>query len=145
MAYVARYTTDPSGDIARGWSAWMSDGWTTEREALEAVARMLPAYSDYSEAYPDLSDEEVVALILDREELDVRYHPTLRRWYHVHHEGLSCWPLEAESDEEAIVEARGADLSWSGFGAATVGAVRLVGHVTGELYVFETTDVTEER
>lgn len=144
MTYVARFTTDPTGDIERGWSAWMSDGWATEREALESIARMLPQYSDYTDTNPDLSDDEIVELLIDREEIDVRYHPTLKRWYHVHHDGLSCWPLDAESDEDALAEAQSAELEWSGFGATTVGAVRMVGHVTGDLYVFEAEEVTEE-
>lgn len=142
--YVARFTTNPAGDIQRGWSAWMSDGWESEREALESVARMLPQYSDYAETYPDLTDDEIVDRIIEREEIDVRYHPTLRRWYHVHHDGLSCFPLDAESVDEAVAEARGASLEWSGFGAATVGEVRLVGHAGGDLYVFEVEGVTEE-
>lgn len=145
MAYVVRHTTNPTYDVQRNWSAWMSDGWATEDEAQRDIARLSPRYQSYADRFVDDNDDEVVARVIEDDgPADVRYHEANRRWYHVHHEGLSCYVLTAETEAEAWDEARGGDYDWTGFGEATVGSVRLVGQVGETLHLFECDAVTDE-
>lgn len=125
--FVVRNTLTPEADIERGWSAWIGREWNSQTEALRDLA---------------------VEAMNEHEAFDVRFNESYGRWMHVHHEGLSAWLLDAETETEAWTEAReGAAqdrFPWYGFGVATVGTVRLVGHVADTLYLFECDDVTEE-
>lgn len=133
--YVARFTADPQDDIQRGWSGWMGCDWKTLQDAAE-----------FHGIETDSQDNDELLDLLSEEGYDIRFDERLNAWRLVHHEGLSCFSLEASSVEAAIEEARNADLKWHGFGSRTLGAVKLVASVDGidNLYIFECSDATTE-
>lgn len=151
--YVARYTHNPEEDIKRGWSGWMGQNWPTREAALSELVEMPgddemderqqrwirtwgEMYEDRAKFVEDLRDD-----LAERQGIDLRYDEFYHEWRRVHHDGLSCFCLDAETAEAAIAEARDLDASkqihWWGDGDYTHGAVTLVGHVGGDLYVFE--------
>jgi len=90
--FVVRDTYHPEEDLKRNWSATMSghsvadligDEFSTKEEAIEA-------YTDFGQGYKDF-----------------RYHPAHNSFVPVHYEGLGAWMLDAETLEEALVEAAG--------------------------------------
>jgi len=150
--YVARYSFNPEYDARRNWSAWIGVGGDTP----EAVALQIADVVDHPETlvdetgecidWSDASDEMKIAYVLEAE--DIRYHEVAGRWMHVHHTGLSCWSLDAETLEEAIEEARALDacgeIEWGGFGQCTGGKVKYVASVNETLHIFECDYVTSE-
>lgn len=146
MPYVVRNTFSPDYDVERNWSAWIGGDWATEEEALADLAEQSPLYNDYLDRYPGLDEDEIIAKIIDQEDFDVRYNAAYGRWQHVHHEGLSCYELNADTEEEAWIEARSGEFPWHGFGRSTCGAVRLLGRVRdgGDLYLYWCEDTTME-
>lgn len=153
MQYVARFTFDPQYDIQRNWSAWWMQ-WDSEKMALRD--ELESAGIDATEAYEQAIeagriDEETTLIdfmrnLAEREGIDIRYHNGAGKWMKVHHEGLSCFALEADNDADALAEAATAKLDWAGFGMATVGNVRHVGAVEGvaNLHVFVCDRVIQE-
>lgn len=131
--FVARFTDNPEADIKRGWSGWMGQEYPSPLDA---------AYVHYLGDDDNLEleelDEDEILDILGRNGYDLRYDEAHANWRICHHDGLSCWKLEAKTIEDAIVEAEVAPIDWVGFGYATVGTVRLVAKTSKEnLYIFE--------
>jgi hypothetical protein len=161
MSYVVRFTKNPQYDIQRNWSAWMGMEWDTRREAIvenlelsgvseDAVEdsweawqnEALRAYhvrnhSDYDAFLEDMADDH---------NIDVRYHEGTKTWMVVHHDGLSVFPLGAESAEDAIKEAECKNFSWSGFGHQTLGKIEFVATINEEecLHLFWCEDTMPE-
>ena len=151
--YVARYSFNPKYDADRNWSAWIGiEGCSAEDVALQIadVVSHPPALVDWATdecfSWDDAPEGLKVTYVLENE--DIRYHEGARKWMHVHHEGLSCWRLDAETLEDAIEEARELDsrgeIEWAGFGYATVGNVTYVASVSETLHIFECDYVTSE-
>lgn len=137
MVFVARYTNDPQADLERGWSAYMGLQAVSPRQY---VAKFV--WDDVPADFDDMTDAEIVDWLSDLG-IDLRYNAAIALWCSVHHDGLSCWALDAETPEAAIAEAQAAaregQISWSGFGQATVGKVLYVTSVPGieNLHIFE--------
>jgi len=156
--FVARYTNNPEGDIKRGWSGWGLAGGMPWNSLGEWASEMGvgPDFEDdieerqtrwintYGEQYEDW-DTFCQAYLEDlAEENDIRYDEVEGCWRQVHHDGLSCWTLEATTLEEAIEEAackhEAGTIAWAGTGYATIGTVKLAASVEGTdglLHVFE--------
>lgn len=145
MPYVVRNTFTPEYDIERNWSAWIGGAWDTEDQALHDLAEESPLYSKYQDHYYGrLDEQEIIEKIIEQEQFDVRFNRAYGKWQHVHHDGLSCYELAAETEEEAWEEARSGEFPWFGFGRSTRGKVKLVGQVAGDLYLFWCEDTTTE-
>lgn len=144
MPYIVRNTFTPEADIDRNWSAWIGGAWSTEAQALAALAEETPLYGRLMDE-GRLDEDEVIERVLASEDFDVRYNAAYGKWQHVHHDGLSCYALEAETEAEAWIEAEAGEFPWYGFGRSTVGQVRLVGHVRDDLYLFWCDDTTPEQ
>lgn len=145
MPYVVRNTFTPEYDIERNWSAWIGGAWDTREAALRSLAEDSPRYSEFLDRYyGQLDENEIIERIIEAEQFDVRHNRAYNKWQHVHHEGLSCYELEAETEAGAWEEARAGEFPWFGFGRSTRGAVRLIGHVRGDLYLFWCDDTTTE-
>jgi len=147
MKYVARFSFDPEYDVERGWTAYMEPS----SEDKDMLALLIADHISHTfprrvrEAHLAGEDDVVIDYILQTQ--DIRYHQKAGLWMWVHNpNGLSCWPLEATSAEEALAEASAmADrLDWGGFGWVTKGQVRYVGSVSSILHVFECEDVEKE-
>jgi len=136
--FVARYTDNPEGDIKRGWSGFMG-------VEAETVQRFVALYTyDAPDDADEMSDDDLLDWLMDTHNIDLRYDEALEMWRQVHHDGLSCWPLDAETAEDALAEAAEMDhagqIGWSGFGSYTEGKVTYVGRIEGThdpLHVFE--------
>jgi len=136
--FVARYTNNPEGDIQRGWSGFMG----AEAETVQKFVALF--IYDAPEDADEMSDDALLDWLLDTHDIDLRYDEALGAWRQVHHDGLSCWPLDAETAEEACAEAaemdKGGKIAWAGFGSYTQGKVRYVGRIEGTgdpLHIFE--------
>ena len=151
--FVARYSFNPQYDAIRNWSAWIGvEGDTPEAVALQIAdviehpATLLDEETSERIDWSDASDEMKISYVLEAE--DIRYHEVAGKWMHVHHNGLSCWSLDAETLDEAIEEAREKDalgeIEWGGFGDCTVGKVKYVASVSDVLHIFECEYVTAE-
>jgi hypothetical protein len=141
--YVVRYTDNPEADIQRGWSGVMGMAWET---ALDAAVSMLvngEANLDRDEI-EGLSDDELLSL-MDDHNVDVRWDEGRKQYRLVHHSGLSCWRLEAETIEDAVAEAKHTGY-WGGFGDKTIGKVTYVCSVPGseDAHIFECNAVEAE-
>ena len=150
--FVARYSFNPEYDARRNWSAWIG----VEGDTPEAVARLIADVVEHPSTLTDETGERVdwedapealkIAYVLDNE--DIRYHEVAGKWMHVHHAGLSCWSLDAETLDEAVEEAREKDargeIEWGGFGQCTVGKVKYVASISGVLHIFACDYVTSE-
>lgn len=101
---VARFSNDIKADIERGWSTWMLPG-------------LGGTYSDCEQDAEDFG-------FSNAEIREFPEHPG--SFGIIHHEGLSCYLLDAESVEEAIEEVKERHLDGSGYGHATIGKVLLL-------------------
>jgi hypothetical protein len=162
MPYVVRNTFTPIADIERNWSAWIGGAWDSRAEAIEALMdegafKVEPAWfglrhRDLPEDYEvddlwratDLEFARFLAIVSDRAEVDVRFNSAYGKWQHVHHDGLSCYVLDAETEPAAYAEATAGSFPWFGFGDATVGVVRYVGCVREDLHLFWCEDTQSE-
>ena len=157
--YVTRYTLTPHYDIQRDWSGWMGDGFDSEVEGLEFVLEQAGvAGEDLDERWENWQDEDwrpwhhrdtesyidFLRDLASDHDIEVAYNEAWGRWQHVHHSGLSCWPLEAETLEEALAEAASRSFDWSGFGHRTLGKVVYVCALGDDLHLFECDDTTPE-
>lgn len=143
MTLVARFTNNPTGDIERGWSGYMGMGFKTPQEAVDWF------WTGDDDIEPaEMTDEEAIDWLADYNNTDLRLDAQCGLWRSCHHDGLSCWSLESTTDTGAIIEARlmsqSGEIGWGDFGWATVGSVRLVAHVCGDLYIFECDDIKGE-
>jgi len=141
--YIARFTTQPAADIERGWSGWFGGQYKTRIEyvientsvdVLEAAYQRSSEedYDAFLESYAeDHADDEVI-----------RFDAQCGAYRVFHHDGLSCWALEAQTEADAIAEARqlasSGEIQHGSLGQRTHGRVVLVGAVEGieTLYVF---------
>lgn len=155
MPYVARYTLNPDYDVVRRWTGYMGcDALTPEMVAehiLDTHGMPFPARVKIDGEWIDW-DETPWGWRIDwvLERADIRLHEPSGLWMWVHNpDGLSCWPLQAETPEAAIEEARALDadnrIQWHGFGHVTRGRVEYVGPVTGVLHVFWCEDTAPEK
>lgn len=161
--FVARFTDNPEHDIERGWSAYFMDFTTDLKEALETTGCYLDdetvskTQAKWIRTYGEMYEDDATFLADYLADLAVqqnlRQDPHSGAWRPFHHDGLSCWALDATTAEDALAEAATRDdIDWGGFGQCTVGKVRLVGKVppVGDalkdefLYVFECEDVMNE-
>jgi hypothetical protein len=146
--FVARYTAFPRYDEARNWSGYQEP----TAKSAEVLADMLIDYGHVklpqrlANAYWNGDSDEAIQWVLDN--YDIRYHEAAGVWCLCHHEGLSCWRLNASTVEEAVEEARQMDadclIQWGNFGDRTVGQVRYVASVSETLHIFECDDVERE-
>jgi len=134
--FVARYSLNIKADIKRGWSGYFEPAY----ETLDDAARLGYWPTEWDE-------EEDAADWLEANDIDFRHDPENGGWRHVHHNGLSCWVLDAERENAALFEAatkdNGGEIGWHGFGYATRGKVRLVAS-WGILHILEVDYVTME-
>lgn len=124
MAYVVRTSERILEDVSRGFSCFMGVYPSAEHtpQYAEAEARL-------EEKFPFAESEEIREMALDAicGEFPggvVELAPAV--WAVFHHEGLSCYRLEADTKEAALAEARQQSPHIGGDGDATVGAVRLI-------------------
>ena len=147
--YVARHTYSPEYDIERNWVGWMSDAWDSEEEAMDDIVYDHPKYEEFLDRFLLRYDAETAyqkTYEAIAETVDVRFNEVYGKWQHVHHEGLSCWLLESETEAEAVAEAtaNASAYDWCGFGEQTIGKVRFVKRITTSLCVFECEDTKPE-
>lgn len=145
--YVARYTRNPEYDVQRRWVGYMHPQGTSEREVAEALVETSAIRFPFDPFESDDNYERAIEYAL--ENADIRYHEVAQVWLHVHHaSSLSCWPLEADNEHDAIEEARrldaGGEIEWCGWGHRTLGVVRFVARVNDDLAVFECDDTAPE-
>lgn len=125
MQYIIRYTTNPVADIERGWSGWMGMDYATLAEAAEELCQ------EY-----DLTEDEAETL-LERRNHDVRWDVNCKRYRAVHHDGLSCYALEADDEAAAWDEARTQATGIpTGEGDMTEGAVSHLGRIADHWHLF---------
>lgn len=145
VKYVARWSQNIEGDIQRGWSAWQSGQWgCADLGDFLSSLYLTDAYSE-DELTPELLEEIA-------EENNVIFDEVDGCWRQFHHNGLSCYPLNAETVEEAIEIVSTENVGdGAGFGHRTIGKVRVVARihelVDGEnyaLYVLECEDSLPE-
>lgn len=135
MTFVVRFSTNIQNDIERNWSAWMNQRFSS-LEALKAESTM------YETAYYENDENEEAAL----ETLDIRVDPHTNEYCIVHHNGLSCFALEAETTEEAEEEASEFVSSFNGVwdGQLTRGGIELVKDLGNNWYLLEAEDTGME-
>jgi len=145
--FVARFSFDPEYDVERMWTAYMEPA-SPDKEMLalliaDHISHTFPRR--VREAHLQGDDDVVIDYVLQTQ--DIRYNERAGLWMWVHNpNGLSCWPLEASTAEEALAEAaaKADHLDWGGFGYVTVGKVEYVGSVSSILHVFRCDDVEKE-
>lgn len=101
---VARFSDNIHADIDRDWSTWMLPGLG----------------GTYKDCEQDIED-------FGFGDSEIREFPEYPGSFGVvHHEGLSCYLLDAESVEDAIKEVKERYLDGSGYGHTTIGKVLLL-------------------
>jgi len=112
---VARFSDNITADIARDWSAWMLPNLAGTREECvqDAIEHL------------GLSEGRAERIVKEFPE-----HPG--SFGCVHHDGLSCYLLDADDVEGAIKEAKGRAHDGSGYGVRTIGKVELVATIRKE-------------
>ena len=112
MTYVARFSSDIQWDIERGFSCWgdkstrqtdldivQEIGGFWDDEELEAKQqRWISTYGEQYEDY-DLFIEELAREIAPADLVRDEKYGT---WAEKHHDGLSCFALQGETEAEAI-------------------------------------------
>lgn len=136
MVYVARFTLDPQDDIERGWSGFMGVAFNTLRNAAKT-------FLDIDTEELDAADEDQLESMLDDAGYDIRFDKKLGLYRHVHHTGLSCFALNAETLEDALVESHPDAI---GEGWYTIGKVTYVCPVPNDdgWHIFECQHVGRE-
>lgn len=145
MRYAIRYSPDIHADLARGWSAWMEARFSSLLDLVETYC------GDYDVAdYLESCDSDIDNALLDLADarnLDVRRDPATGQWCLVHHDGLSCYALNAASMDAALDE--GAVLAAAigepvGNGDRTYGDVSLVADLGAGWYLLQCDDTIPE-
>lgn len=127
---VARFSDNIQADIERGWSTWMLPGLG----------------GSYEDCKRDIED-------FGFGNAEIREFPEYPGCYGVvHHEGLSCYPLESENVEDAIAEVLEQHFDGSGYASATIGKVTLLKSVPSkemrsirDLHILEVEDCETEK
>jgi len=150
--FVARYSFNPEYDAQRLWTGYPEPTSATKEGLAELLIELgvvkLPRR--LNDAYWDGDvDAAEAAIEYVLEEQDIRYHEEAGLWMLVlNPRGLSCWPLNASSIEEAVEEATVLNnnnaIAWGDVGWVTVGNVRYVTSVSGILHIFDCDDVEKE-
>lgn len=139
MVYVARYSTTIEKDIELGFSCWLGDLGTDLVSALEIdgfnVEALEARYERFGSSY-DSFEDYLKAVVLDESHLvwDERFGA----YRSFHHDGLSVWALDAETEADATTAA----MQYATPGAMelaqyTIGTVRIVAEVAENLYLLE--------
>lgn len=154
MCYVLRYSPNIQGDLKRNWSAWMGlrskdlYDLLVQLDGVEAIEEAWEDWSDVDYAPFVERDHDDFDAFLDylAGENDIRFDPDTKEWCAVHHDGLSCFLLEAEDEEEAIAEGKALASMWpdKGFGYQTEGSIRLVCSLPDDWHILECEDVSLE-
>jgi hypothetical protein len=154
--YVARFTNNPQADIERGWSGYFATNWNTIEEAIndtnaelledelleETQQRWINTWGDKYEEYDTFITEYMEEIA---EELNIVFDEQSKIYRPFHHWGLSCWALEANTEEEAIQEiSERTDIQWGGFGQQTIGDVKIIKQINDLLWLFECEDAQNE-
>jgi hypothetical protein len=168
MTYVVRNTYNPEYDVIRNWSAWIGH---TNKDLYSLVDSCVPDVTSISRAicnrvgaewetfqdggynlsdlwnYCSIEDRDEFETIIkenyDELDLDIRFHEFAQEYMLVHHDGLSCYTLEAETEEEAVKEVQDKlknnimAFPWCGFGDTTEGSVKFVMSICETLHIFE--------
>lgn len=162
--FVARFTQSPLNDIERGWSGYFFPFVTDVREAIETAGGSDALDEDlmeekqskwihtYGERYEDWDVFEAEYLEDVADDLNLRQDPHTGAWRPFHHNGLSCWALDADNIDDAIVEAAQRNIQWAGFGQVALGNIQCVAKIvnTGNqekdefLYIFECDEIQVE-
>lgn len=154
MVYVVRFSNNIEQDIERGWSGYFAPFETDLETALREVVWADREIDEYDEGLAaqwilDMDRDEYLEYLAGKN--DLRQDPHSGAWRPFHHDGLSCWVLEADDLESAFAEAQTrTDIDWAGFGQATVGNVRVIGCVLfhqeqhNKLWLLECDDYTSE-
>ena len=140
---VVRFSKNIQADVKRNWSAWMNT-------RTENLAEFIQVCLDHcwSEKASELQDEENYqeALEIFEELLDIRIDGN--QYAIVHHDGLSCFGLEAEEEKEAITEAEefveNFDMSFFVNGDKTLGEIKIIKEISENWYLLEVEDFTTE-
>lgn len=101
MKFVARATDHPQEDLNRNWSAVLggvANGDFHICESLEEAEAMWKKYYGFDD-YEDAAETNPFRVS------DWGYHPLYEGWVQIHYKGLGGYELDAESLEEAIIEA----------------------------------------
>ena len=109
MRYAVRQSPDINADLQRGWSAWRGLRGSTLQELVD----MTPDFSEseVEEAWQDSPEQDYEKFLLGYIECkpgnwEPVYDPTTGYWYWLHHYGLSVYGLAAETEDEALAEAK---------------------------------------
>jgi hypothetical protein len=89
--FVVRDTNHPQEDLNRNWSAPLG-GHSNELSGMTFSSE-----EDAKEAFLRVFDKEST--------FEYRFHPAYNSFSEVHYEGLGAFQLEAETLEDAIIEA----------------------------------------
>lgn len=137
MAYVARYSTSIEKDITLGFSCWLGDHGTDIVSALEIDGfngeELEARYERFGSEY-DSFEAYLKDVVLD--ESNIVWDERFGAYRTFHHNGLSCWALEAETEAEAIEEARNVSMDMT-LAQHTIGSIRIVAEVAENLYLLE--------
>ncbi len=134
--FVVRQTNHPQEDLTRNWSSFAGGFGNGE------IAGTSFSSAEAFAAYWEKNCDDLGAAP------EVRFHPYHEGFVEVHYEGLGAWALDAETLEEAMIEAtevlnqRGG-LAWTdeaGDGQFMAGEVVAFHEVSEGLYVFELND-----
>lgn len=127
---VARFSENIEADIKRGWSTWMTPGLG----------------GSYEDCEQDIEDGFANG--------EIREFPEHHGCFGiVHHEGLSCYCLEADNINDAIEEIKASpNMYGAGYGYATIGDVKLLMTVSAkeigsqrDLHILEVEDCEKEK
>lgn len=139
MAYVARYSTSIEKDIELGFSCWLGTLGTDVVSALEIDGfngeELEARYERFGSEYDSL-EAYLKDAVLD--ESNIVWDERFGAYRTFHHNGLSCWALEAETEAEATVEAmQYATPGGMELAQYTIGSIRIVAEVAENLYLLE--------
>lgn len=136
---AARFSDNIEADIKRNWSAWMLPNLFGSYEA-----NISDAMNRQDEGGLGLSEEEAPAVVREFPEYPGCFGC-------VHHNGLSAYPLDAGSVEDAIKEVKAEAHDGSGYGIRTIGYVTVIATISREainserdLHILEIEDYESE-
>lgn len=142
--YVARFTDNPENDIKRGWSGYFGHDFKTPYDLVKDMGWDYELLEKENvDTLEEIDQDDILYWLERNQNTDLRYDDHLKVWRVCHHDGLSCWVLDAETEADALTEASAkaiaGKIEWAGFGYRTIGTIKLVASVEGvdNLYIFE--------